>query len=115
VAGAYPYPGGNVYGGTKAFVKQFSRNLRADLIGTALRVTNIEPGLAETEFNLVRFKGDNEKAAKLYEGTDNLTPEDIAETVYWAVNLPPHVNINRIEVMPVCQSWAMFAIDRKQS
>ncbi|MBW1817664.1 MAG: SDR family oxidoreductase [Deltaproteobacteria bacterium] len=113
VAGDYAYPGGNVYGSTKAFVKQFSRNLRADLIGTALRVTNIEPGLAETEFNLVRFKGDKEKATQLYKGTDSLTAEDIAETVYWAVSRPPHVNINRIEVMPVCQSWAMFAIDRK--
>ena len=115
VAGDYPYPGANVYGGTKAFVKQFSRNLRADLIGTALRITNIEPGLAETEFNLVRFKGDRQKADKLYEGTENLTPEDIAETVYWTVSLPPHVNINRIEVMPVCQSWGTFAIDRKQT
>ena len=113
VAGDYPYPGGNVYGSTKAFVKQFSRNLRADLLGTALRVTNIEPGLAETEFNLVRFKGDREKAARLYQGTASLTPEDIAEAVYWVVTLPPHVNINRLEVMPVCQSWAMFAIHRK--
>lgn len=114
VAGDWPYPGGNVYGGTKAFVKQFSLNLRTDLLGTALRVTNIEPGLAQTEFNIVRFRGDKEKAAELYKGTEHLTPEDIAETVYWVVSLPAHINVNRLEVMPVCQSWAMFAIDRKK-
>ncbi len=114
IAGSWPYPGGNVYGGTKAFVKQFSLNLRADLFGTALRVTNIEPGLAETEFNIVRFKGDREKAAELYKDTKTLTPEDIAEMIYWVVNLPPHVNINRLEVMPVCQNWAMFAINRSK-
>jgi NADP-dependent 3-hydroxy acid dehydrogenase YdfG len=105
-----------VYGATKAFVKQFSRNLRTDLCGTAVRVTNIEPGLAETEFSVVRHKGDREKADQVYEGTQPLTPEDIAEIIYWVVGLPPHINVNRIEVMPVCQSWGMFAIhrDRKQ-
>lgn len=114
VAGDWPYPGGNAYGSTKAFVKQFSRNLRADLFGTGIRVTNIEPGLAETEFSVVRFNGDPEKAAKVYEGIQPLTAEDIAETVYWSATLPPHININRLEVMPVCQTWAMFAIDRKK-
>ena len=112
VAGDWPYPGGNVYGATKAFVKQFSQNLRADLFGTAIRVTNIEPGLAETEFSLVRFKGDKNKAEKVYEGTQPITAEDIAEMVYWVVNLPPHININRLEVMPVCQTWGAFAIHR---
>lgn len=113
IAGNWPYPGGNVYGGTKAFVKQFSRNLRADLIGKSIRVTNIEPGMAETEFSLVRFKGDAEKASKVYEGTKPLTAEDIAEIVHWAVNLSPHININLIEVMPTCQSWGHLAVDRK--
>ncbi len=113
VAGDWPYPGGNVYGATKAFVKQFSQNLRADLFGTAIRVTNIEPGLAETEFSLVRFKGDKNKAEKVYEGTQPINAEDIAEMVYWVVNLPPHININRLEVMPVCQTWGAFAIHRE--
>ena len=113
VAGDWPYPGGNVYGATKAFVKQFSLNLRADLFGTSIRVTNIEPGLAETEFSMVRFKGDEEKAAKVYQGTEPLTAEDIAEMIYWATTLPAHININRLEVMPVCQTWAPFAIDRE--
>ncbi|MEJ2656674.1 MAG: SDR family oxidoreductase [Desulfobacterales bacterium] len=112
VAGDWPYPGGNVYGATKAFVKQFSRNLRADLFGTAIRVTNIEPGLAETEFSVVRFKGNAEKASKVYEGTQPITAKDIAETIYWVVNLPSHININRLEIMPVCQTWGPFAIHR---
>lgn len=112
VAGDWPYPGGNVYGATKAFVKQFSLNLRADLFGTPIRITNIEPGLAETEFSVVRFKGDGEKAAKVYEGTQPLTAEDIAEMIYWVASLPAHININRLEVMPVCQTWAPFAINR---
>ena len=112
VAGDWPYPGGNAYGATKAFVKQFSRNLRADLFGTAIRVTNIEPGLAETEFSVVRFKGDAEKASKVYEGTHPITAEDIAEMIYWVVGLPSHININRLEVMPVCQTWGPFAIHR---
>jgi NADP-dependent 3-hydroxy acid dehydrogenase YdfG len=112
VAGDWPYPGGNVYGATKAFVKQFSLNLRADLFGTPIRITNIEPGLAETEFSVVRFKGDVQKAAKVYEGTQPLTAEDIAEMIYWVASLPAHININRLEVMPVCQTWAPFAINR---
>jgi len=112
IAGDWPYPGGNVYGATKAFVKQFSQNLRADLFGTAVRVTNIEPGLAETEFSTVRFKGDAEKAEKVYEGTQPITAKDIAEMVHWVVNLPSHININRLEVMPVCQTWGAFAIHR---
>ncbi len=112
VAGNYPYPGGNVYGATKAFVKQFSLNLRADLLGTRVRVTNVEPGLAESEFSLVRFKGDSAKAARIYEGTQPLRPEDIADIVHWAAHQPPHVNINRVEVMPVNQAFAPFAISR---
>ncbi len=112
VAGSYPYPGGNVYGATKAFVKQFSLNLRADLLGTRVRVTNIEPGLAESEFSLVRFKGDPDKAARTYEGTEPLQPEDIADIVYWAASRPAHVNINCVEVMPVDQAFAPFAIHR---
>ncbi|MBE9520677.1 MAG: SDR family oxidoreductase [Proteobacteria bacterium] len=113
VAGSTPYPGGNAYGATKAFVKQFSSNLRADLIGTPIRVTNIEPGLAETEFSLVRFDWDAAKASKVYEGTQPLTAEDIAEIVYWTTALPPHINVNRLEVMPVCQAWAPFNIHRQ--
>jgi NADP-dependent 3-hydroxy acid dehydrogenase YdfG len=113
VAGNYPYPGGNVYGATKAFVKQFSLNLRADLLGTRVRVTNIEPGLAESEFSRVRFKGDDAKAARIYEGTQPLRPEDIAEIVHWTASQPPHVNINRVEVMPVSQAFAPFAISRE--
>lgn len=104
IAGNWPYTGGNVYGATKAFVKQFSYNLRADLSGTNVRVTNIEPGMAETEFSIVRFKGDQEKAKKVYENVKPLTAEDIAECVFWAVNLPAHVNVSRIEVMPTCQA-----------
>jgi NADP-dependent 3-hydroxy acid dehydrogenase YdfG len=112
IAGDWPYPGGNVYGATKAFVKQFSRNLRADLFGTSVRVTNIEPGMAESEFSEVRFKQDIKKAAKVYEGTRPITPEDIAEMIYWVVSQPPHININRLEVMPTCQTWGPFAISR---
>ncbi len=114
IAGTWPYPGGNVYGATKSFVKQFSNNLRCDLIGTNIRVSNIEPGLAKTEFSIVRFKGDREKADKLYEGTKPLTGEDIANIVYWVATQPEHVNINRVEVMPVCQAWASFAIHREK-
>jgi len=114
VAGNTPYPGGNVYGATKAFVKQFSNNLRADLLGTPIRVTNIEPGLAETEFSLVRFGWDAEKAGNVYRGTQSLTAADIAETVHWGTSLPEHININRLEVMPVCQAWAPFSIYRRE-
>ncbi|MBK8181392.1 MAG: SDR family NAD(P)-dependent oxidoreductase [Candidatus Competibacteraceae bacterium] len=112
VAGTYPYPGGNAYGATKAFVKQFTLNLRADLLGTQVRATNIEPGLAETEFSLVRFKGNGDKAAKIYESVEPLRAEDIAEIVYWAATRPAHVNLNSIEVMPVCQAFSPFSIHR---
>ncbi|ARJ65510.1 NAD(P)-dependent oxidoreductase [Magnetospirillum sp. ME-1] len=113
VAGTYPYPGGNMYGATKAAVTQFSLNLIADLVKTRVRVSNIEPGLCGgSEFSQVRFHGDAEKAAKVYEGTTPLTSDDIAEAVYWAASLPAHVNINRIEMMPVCQASAPFAIHR---
>jgi NADP-dependent 3-hydroxy acid dehydrogenase YdfG len=111
-AGSWPYPGGNVYGSTKAFVQQFSRNLRADLIGKKVRVTNLAPGMAESEFSKVRFKGDDEKAAQIYQGVEPLRPEDIAEIVYWVASQPPHVNINAIEVMPVNQSWGPLAVQR---
>lgn len=112
VAGSTPYPGGNVYGATKAFVKQFSNNMRADLLGTPIRVTNIEPGLAETEFSVVRFNGDIERAAEVYQGTQPLSADDIAGIIYWVTSMPPHININSLEVMPVCQAWAPFAIHR---
>ena len=112
-AGEFPYPGGNVYGATKAFVYQFSLNLRADLLGTPVRVTNIEPGLCGgTEFSNVRFHGDDAKAGKIYEGTEPLTAEDVAETVYWAATRPPHVNINSIQLMPVCQAFGPLAVQR---
>lgn len=113
VAGNWPYPGGNVYGGTKAFVQQFSRNLRCDLLGKNVRVTNIEPGMAETEFSLNRFKGDAERAARVYEGMEPLTSEDIAEAVHWVVNLPGHVNVNTLELMATKQAWSPFAIHRE--
>lgn len=113
-AGTYPYPGGHVYGASKAFVKQFSLNLRADLIGTGVRVTDIEPGLVGgTEFSEVRFGGDKEKAASIYAGTRPLQAEDIAEAVAWVVGLPGHVNINRMELMPTCQASAALAIKRR--
>jgi len=111
-AGSWPYPGGNVYGSTKAFVLQFSRNLRADLLGKKIRVTNIAPGMAETEFSNVRFKGDKEKAAKVYAQAEPLRPENIAEIVYWVASQPAHVNINAVEVMPVDQSWGPLAVHR---
>ena len=114
VAGNYPYPGGNVYGGTKAFVKQFSRNLLTDLVETGIRVTNIEPGLSESEFSIVRFHGDTARAKQVYQGTRPLTPVDIADIVYWVTNVPPHVNINTVEVMPVCQSCGPFLIHREE-
>lgn len=114
IAGNYPYPGGNVYGATKAFVKQFSKNLLTDLIHTRLRVTNIEPGLAESEFSVIRFHGDKEKADAVYKGTEPLTPADIAEIVYWVTSVPPHVNIATVEVMPVCQSCGPLAIHRQE-
>lgn len=113
-AGAWPYPGGNVYGGTKAFVTQFSRNLRTDLLGTRVRVSCIQPGMAETEFSKVRFKGDHEQAANVYQGTEPLRAEDIAETVRWVVSQPPHVNVNTLELMSIDQTWGPFAIHRTQ-
>ncbi len=113
VAGDYSYPGGHVYGGTKAFVRQFSLNLRSDLVGLNVRVTNIEPGMVTgSEFSQVRFHGDEAKAASVYAGTQSLTPEDIAETAAWLVSLPPHMNINRIEMMPTAQAGGGFAVKR---
>jgi len=112
VAGSWPYPGGNVYGASKAFVQQFSRNLRADLLGTAVRVTHIAPGMAETEFSKVRFKGDDEQAHRVYAGTEPLLPQDIADIVTWVSSVPARVNINSVEVMSVNQSWGPFAVHR---
>jgi 3-hydroxy acid dehydrogenase / malonic semialdehyde reductase len=113
VAGTYPYPGGNAYGGSKAFVHQFSLALRSDLHGTGIRVTCVEPGMADTEFSLVRFGGDKEKADATYTGMRPLTGDDVAEAVYWAATLPPHVNINTIELMPTQQSFAPFQVARE--
>jgi NADP-dependent 3-hydroxy acid dehydrogenase YdfG len=112
VAGTYPYPGGNVYGATKAFVEQLSLNLRADLAGKRIRVTNIEPGMAETEFSLVRFKGDEARASAVYQGFPPLGAEDVAEAVFWCATLPEHVNVNRLELMSVMQSFAGFSVKR---
>lgn len=112
VAGEYPYPGGHVYCAVKAFVKQFSLALRADLHGTNIRVTNIEPGLVETQFSLVRFKGDKERADAVYANTTPLTADDIAESVFWAATLPPHFNVNRLELMPTVQAFGGFTIER---
>ena len=113
VAANYPYPGGNVYGGTKAFVKQFSLNLRADLIGTPVRVTCVEPGMcAGTEFSNVRFKGDDSKAESVYNGVQALSADDIAETIFWSATLPSHMNINVLEVMPVQQASGPLQIHR---
>ena len=116
IAGTYPYPGGNVYGGTKAFVTQFSLNLRADLGGKNIRVTSVEPGLCGgTEFSNVRFKGDNERAEKLYENVQYVTPQDIANMVLWLNQQPEHVNINRIEVMPTAQTFAPLNVARNSN
>lgn len=112
VAGVYPYPGGNAYGGSKAFVSQFSLGLRSDLHGTGVRVTTIEPGMAETEFTLVRTHGDQTASDKLYSGADPMTAEDIADTIFHVATLPPHLNINRLEIMPVSQSFAGFQVHR---
>lgn len=113
IAGNYPYPGGNVYGGTKAFLRQFSLNLRADLLGRNIRVTNIEPGMAETEFSLVRFHGDEQKAASVYAGVQALTADDVTHAVHFALTCPPHVNINFLELMPTQQAFSPFAVARK--
>lgn len=112
ISGSYPYAGGNVYGASKAFVTQFSNNLRVDLHGTGVRVCNIEPGMAETEFTLVRTGGDEQASEKMYNGADPITAQDIADTVHWVVKQPPHLNINRIEIMPVSQSAAGLQVAR---
>jgi 3-hydroxy acid dehydrogenase/malonic semialdehyde reductase len=114
VAAEFPYPGSNVYGAAKAFVHQFSYGLRADLLGTNVRVTDIQPGLCKTEFSEVRFKGDKMRAEAVYEGTDPLTADDIADAIHWCVTRPAHVNINVIQMMPVCQAFGPLAVRRKQ-
>jgi serine 3-dehydrogenase len=111
-AATYPYPGGNVYGATKAFVTQFSLGLRSDLHGTGVRVTSIEPGMAETEFSVIRMGGNQAAADALYTGVHPITPTDIAEMIWWTVNVPPHLNVNRLELMPVRQSWGTFQVAR---
>jgi serine 3-dehydrogenase len=113
VAASYPYRGGAVYGATKAFVRQFSLDLRCDLAGTGVRVTSIEPGMVETEFTLVRNGGDQAASDALYANMDPMTAEDIAETIWWVATLPPHLNINALELMPVSQSFAGFTVTRK--
>ncbi|GAA0805398.1 SDR family NAD(P)-dependent oxidoreductase [Psychrobacter piscatorii] len=116
IAGNWPYFGGNVYGATKAFVKQFSLNLRADLIGTQVRVTNIEPGVvAGTEFSNVRYHGDDEKAAKVYDGFKTMTGEDIGDILLWLIESPAHINVNRLEVMPVAQTYNGLTVAKKDS
>jgi len=116
IAGSWPYFGGNVYGATKAFVKQFSLNLRADLIGTQVRVTNIEPGVvAGTEFSNVRYHGDDDKAAKVYDGFKTMTGEDIGDILLWLIESPAHININRLEVMPVAQTYNGLTVAKKDS
>jgi serine 3-dehydrogenase len=113
VAATYPYKGGAVYAGTKAFVRQFSLDLRSDLAGTGVRVTSVEPGMAETEFTIVRTGGDKQASDKLYAGMDPMTPEDLADLFWWLANLPPHLNINTVELMPVSQSFAGFTVSRE--
>ena len=112
-AANYPYSGGNVYGGTKAFVSQFSLGLRSDLHGTGVRVTTLEPGMAETEFTLVRTHGDQTASDALYKGANPMTAQDIAEAIFWIATLPPHLNVNRLEMMPVSQSFAGFQVARE--
>jgi serine 3-dehydrogenase len=113
VAATYPYRGGAVYGASKAFVRQFSLDLRCDLHGTGVRVTSIEPGMVETEFTLVRTGGDQAASDALYAGVNPMTAEDIADTIHWVATLPPHLNINALELMPVSQSFAGFAVARE--
>jgi serine 3-dehydrogenase len=113
VAATYPYKGGSVYAGTKAFVRQFSLDLRCDLEGTGVRVTSVEPGMAETEFTIVRTGGDKQASDKLYAGVNPMTADDLADLFWWLANLPPHLNINTIELMPVNQSWAGFSVHRE--
>ena len=112
VAANYPYPGGNVYGATKSFVRQFSLNLRADLLGTKVRVTSIEPGMAETEFSVVRFKGDDAAAGKVYQGVHAMSADDVALVCESVLKLPAHINVNTLEIMPVQQAFGPFAVDR---
>ena len=112
ITGHYPYAGASIYSGTKAFVTSFSAGLRADLLGTGVRVSNIEPGLAKSEFSLTRFHGDKDRADNVYSGVCPLTPDDVAESVRWVVSLPEHVNVNRLELMPVCQAPAAPAVYR---
>ncbi|MEC9283147.1 MAG: SDR family NAD(P)-dependent oxidoreductase [Bdellovibrionota bacterium] len=114
IAGSWPYPGGNVYGATKAFVAQFSRNLRADLLGSSVRVCNIEPGLADTEFSKVRFKGNETKAKEVYNKLTPLYAEDIAKQVKWVIDQDAHINLNSIEIMPSCQAWGPLQVKRGQ-
>ncbi|MDV2859325.1 SDR family NAD(P)-dependent oxidoreductase [Psychrobacter sp. CAM01] len=114
IAGSWPYFGGNVYGATKAFIKQFSLNLRADLVGTQVRVTNLEPGnVAGTEFSNVRYHGDDEKAAKVYDGFKTMTGEDIGDILLWLIESPAHINVNRLEVMPVAQTYNGLTIAKQ--
>ena len=112
IAGECPYPGSHVYGASKAFVKQFSYNLRCDLLSTGVRVTDVAPGIAETEFTLVRTQGDQSAAGQVYQGTTPLTADDVAEQIFHVAMLPAHININRLEMVPVRQAWGPFAIDR---
>ena len=112
IAASWPYPGGNTYGGTKAFVQQFSRNLRADLLGKNIRVSVVEPGMCETEFSKVRFGGDNDKAKAVYAGMKPLSGQDVAEIIFWTTQLPSHINVNQLEIMPVNQTWSPFAVHR---
>ena len=113
VAASYPYPGGNVYGATKSFVRQFSLNLRADLLGTKIRVTSIEPGMADTEFSVVRFKGDQSSANKVYQGVDAMSADDVALVCEGVLRLPAHINVNTLELMPVQQAFGPFAVSRE--
>lgn len=115
IASNWPYPGSHVYGASKAFVAQFSRNLRCDLAGKGVRVTSLEPGLSESEFSLVRFDGDQDKYQQLYGGANALQPEDIAELIFWLANQPPHININSLEVMPTSQAWNNFNVVKQDS
>ena len=114
VAASYPYPGGNVYGATKSFVRQFSLNLRADLLGTKIRVTSIEPGMADTEFSVVRFKGDQSSANKVYQGVDAMSADDVALVCEGVLRLPAHINVNTLELMPVQQAFGPFAVSREE-
>lgn len=112
IAAEFPYPGGSVYCASKSFVHQFSYCLRADVLGTAVRVTDIQPGLCKTEFSEVRFKGDKQRAEAVYEGTVPLTADDVADAIHWVATRPPHVNINAVQMMPVCQAWGPLPVKK---